>query len=46
MTVMWCLLLGEVSHAIEEGDYAGIRENTQGQVVEKNIDLQVASLGY
>ena len=36
----------EVSHAMEEGDYSGMRENMQEQVVEENIDMQVASLGY
>ena len=36
----------EVSHAMEEGDYSCMRENIQEQVVEENIDLQVASPGH
>ena len=36
----------EVSHAIEEGDYSGVRENIQETVVEQNIDLHVASPGH
>ena len=36
----------KVSHAMEEGDYSCMRENIQEQVVEENIDRQVASPGH